>query len=259
MKKVIKIITLFFITLLMCGTAYGKVIIAIDAGHGGRDAGAVGQNKLYEKTVTLSIAKKLAALLNKDPEFRAVLTRSNDSYISVFQRSEIARKHKADLLISIHADAAPNRSAKGASVWVLSTKRADTELGRWIEQHEKQSELLGGAGDVLSGDDSDPFLSQAILDLQFSHSQRVGYSLASNILGEMNKVIALHKREPEHASLGVLRSPDIPSVLIEVGFISNASEEKLLRSNTHQDKIAQTIYKGVKRYIKNNPITKEKH
>jgi len=161
------------------------------------------------------------------------------------------------VLISIHADAAPNHNAKGASVWVLSTKRADTELGRWIEQHEKQSELLGGAGDVLSDGDN-PFLSQAILDLQFSNSQRVGYGVATDVLNEMAKVVTLHKRVPEHASLGVLRSPDIPSILIEVGFISNLSEEKSLRSEVHQNKIAQAIYKGLKNYIKANPINKEK-
>lgn len=259
MKKTFKLLLLFLLTSLICSMSYAKVVIAIDAGHGGKDSGAVGQQKLYEKTVTLSIAKKLQALINKDPTMKAILTRSNDSYISVNQRSEIARDYKADLLISLHADAAPNKAAKGASVWVLSTKRADTELGRWIEQHEKQSELLGGAGDVLSGQDSDPFLSQAILDLQFSNSQRVGYNVATDILKELNKVVTLHKRLPEHASLGVLRSPDIPSVLIEVGFISNLNEEKLLKSNAHQDKIAQAIYKGLKNYIKNNPITKEKY
>ncbi|WVD67883.1 N-acetylmuramoyl-L-alanine amidase [Orbus wheelerorum] len=256
MKKMIRIVSLFLVTLLMFSQAEGKVVIAIDAGHGGKDSGAVGQQKLYEKTVTLSIAKKLMTLINKDRDLKAVLTRSSDSYISVSQRSEIARKHKADLLISIHADAAPNRNAKGASIWVLSTKRADTELGRWIEKHEKQSELLGGAGDVLSDGDN-PFLSQAILDLQFSNSQRVGYGLATNVLNEMAKVATLHKRIPEHASLGVLRSPDIPSILIEVGFISNLSEEKLLRSEAHQNKIAQAIYKGLKSYIVANPINKE--
>lgn len=257
MKYIIKIISLLLAMLLMCSQVNGKVIIAIDAGHGGKDAGAVGQNKVYEKTVTLSIAKKLMVLINKDSALKAVMTRSQDNYISVYRRSEIARDHKADLLISIHADAAPNKSAKGASVWVLSTKRADTELGRWIEQHEKQSELLGGAGDALSEGDN-PFLSQAILDLQFSYSQQVGYELATNILRELGKSVTLHKRAPEHASLGVLRSPDIPSVLVEVGFISNLSEEKLLKTDAHQNKIAQAIYKGLKNYIKANPINKEK-
>ncbi|QIQ20509.1 hypothetical protein IPMB12_01710 [Zophobihabitans entericus] len=254
MKLITKIITTISMLVLVCTMASAKVVVAIDAGHGGKDSGAVGPTKLYEKTVTLSIAKKLAVLLNKDPLFKGVLTRSTDRFISVSARSEIARQQRANLLVSIHADAAPNRSAAGASVWVLSTRRADTELGRWLEQHEKQSELLGGAGDALAGDDTNPFLSQAILDLQFGHSQRVGYELAKGILKEMGKVARLHKSIPEHASLGVLRSPDIPSVLVEVGFISNSSEEKLLKSNDHQNKIANAIYQGLRNYVKQNPI-----
>ncbi|SCB83521.1 N-acetylmuramoyl-L-alanine amidase [Gilliamella intestini] len=249
----------FFILLLLCSSAYAaKVVIAVDAGHGGKDSGAIGKNKLYEKTVTLSIAKKLTNLLNKDPNFKGVLTRSSDNFISVSQRSEIARKNKANLLVSVHADAAPNRNATGASIWVLSTKRADTELGRWLEQDEKQSQLLGGAGDALS-DDHDPHLSQAILDLQFSYSQRVGYELAKQVLKEIKKIVKLHKSVPEHASLGVLRSPDIPSILVEVGFISNEGEERLLSSNTHQDKIAKAIYQGIKNYVKQNPKFGEQH
>lgn len=258
MKQIIRIMSLLIVFLFM-SMAEAKVVIAIDAGHGGKDSGAIGQRKLYEKNVTLSIAKRLATLINKDNKMKAVLTRKNDTFISVFQRSEIARKNKADLLISIHADAAPNRNATGASIWVLSTKRADTELGRWLEKHEKQSELLGGAGDALSGQNNNPFLSQAVLDLQFSYSQRVGYGLASDILKEMQKFVPLHKPIPEHASLGVLRSPDIPSVLIEVGFISNLDEEKLLRSESHQIKIVNAIYKGLNNYIKNHPISKDKH
>lgn len=249
----------FFILLLLCSSAYAaKVVIAVDAGHGGKDSGAIGKNKLYEKTVTLSIAKKLTNLLNKDPNFKGVLTRSSDNFISVSQRSEIARKNKANLLVSVHADAAPNRNATGASIWVLSTKRADTELGRWLEQDEKQSQLLGGAGDALS-DDHDPHLSQAVLDLQFSYSQRVGYELAKQVLKEMKGVTKLHKSAPEHASLGVLRSPDIPSILVEVGFISNEGEERLLSSNTHQNKIAKAIYQGIKNYVKQNPKFGEQH
>ncbi|MCO6550036.1 hypothetical protein A9G26_01075 [Gilliamella sp. Bim1-2] len=249
----------FFILLLLCSSAYAaKVVIAVDAGHGGKDSGAIGKNKLYEKTVTLSIAKKLTNLLNKDPNFKGVLTRSSDNFISVSQRSEIARKNKANLLVSVHADAAPNRNATGASIWVLSTKRADTELGRWLEQDEKQSQLLGGAGDALS-DDHDPHLSQAVLDLQFSYSQRVGYELAKQVLKEMKGITKLHKSAPEHASLGVLRSPDIPSILVEVGFISNEGEERLLSSNAYQDKIAKAIYQGIKNYVKQNPKFGEQH
>lgn len=254
MKKLLTL--LLFI--LLCHSAYAKVIIAVDAGHGGKDSGAIGKNNLYEKTVTLSITKKLVVLLNNDRNFKGILTRNSDHFISVFQRSEIARKNKANLLISIHADAAPVRSASGASIWVLSMKRADTELGRWIEQHEKQSELLGGAGDALS-EDNNPHLSQAVLDLQFSYSQRVGYELAAKILQEMSGKITLHKRSPEYASLGVLRSPDIPSILIEVGFISNIGEERLLRSNSYRDKIAQTVYQGIKNYVKANPKFGEQH
>lgn len=253
-----KLLTFIMLLLFCCSTYATKVVIAVDAGHGGKDSGAIGKNRLYEKTVTLSIAKKLTNLLNDDPNFKGVLTRSKDNFISVFQRSEIARKNKANLLISIHADAAPNRNATGASIWVLSTKRADTELGRWLEQDEKQSQLLGGAGDALS-DDHDHHLSQAVLDLQFSYSQRVGYELATQVLKEMTGLIKVHKRKPEHASLGVLRSPDIPSILIEVGFISNESEESLLRSNIHQDKIAKAIYQGIKNYVKQNPKFGEQH
>ena len=255
MKKILT----FFILLFLCSSVYAsKVVIAVDAGHGGKDSGAIGQNQLYEKNVTISIAKKLTNLLNKDPNFKGVLTRRTDNFISVHERSDIARKSKANLLISIHADAAPNRNATGASIWVLSTKRADTELGRWLEQDEKQSQLLGGAGDALS-DDHDQNLSQAVLDLQFSYSQRVGYELATQVLKEMDGVIKLHKSIPEHASLGVLRSPDIPSILIEVGFITNEAEERLLASNAHQDKIAKVIYQGIKNYVKQNPKFGEKH
>lgn len=231
----------------------GKIVVAIDAGHGGKDSGAIGRNSnLYEKTVTLSIARKLNVLLQKTPGITPVLTRNNDTFISVASRSDIARTKKANLLISIHADSAPNRQASGASVWVLSNKRADTELGRWLEQHEKQSELLGGAGDALKKD-TNPYLSQAVIDLQFAHSQRAGYNLATKLISELSKIAKMHKYSPEHASLGVLRSPDIPSILVEVGFISNANEEKLLKNDKYQNKIALAIYNGIKNYLKSNP------
>lgn len=231
-----------------------KIVIAIDAGHGGKDSGAVGLNGLQEKTVTLAIARKLKALLDNDPNFQGVLTRDGDYFISVMGRSDVARNKNAHLLISIHADAAPNRSATGASVWVLSNRRANSEMGRWLEQHEKQSELLGGAGDVLANSESNPYLSQAVLDLQFGHSQRVGYDVAVKVISEMRRIGSLHKRSPEHASLGVLRSPDIPSLLVETGFISNTGEERLLGSAAFQDKLAQAIYKGVRSYFLAHPL-----
>ena len=229
------------------------VIVAIDAGHGGQDPGAIGQHGLKEKNVTIAIARKLKKLLDADPMFKPVLTRNGNYFISVMGRSEVARKENASLLVSIHADSAPVHSASGASVWVLSNRRANSEMANWLEQTEKQSELLGGAGDLLANSQSDPYLSQAVLDLQFGHSQRVGYDVATKVLQNLRQVTPLHKRLPEHASLGVLRSPDIPSLLVETGFISNAQEEKLLGSAAYQTKIAHAIYRGLRAYFRSHP------
>lgn len=235
-------------------TSDNQIIVAIDAGHGGQDPGAQGVGGLKEKNVTIAIARKLQAEMSRDPMFKPVLTRDGDYFISVMGRSDVARKQGANLLVSIHADAAPNRSASGASVWVLSNRRANSEMGNWLEQHEKQSELLGGAGDMLANTASDPYLSQAVLDLQFGHSQRVGYDVAVKVLQQLRKVGALHKAKPEHASLGVLRSPDIPSLLVETGFISNPSGERLLGSSAYQDKIAHAIYEGLRNYFLTHPL-----
>lgn len=235
-------------------SANDTVIVAIDAGHGGQDPGAIGMNGLKEKNVTIAIARKLKAMLNDDPMFKGVLTRDGDYFISVMGRSDVARKQNANVLVSIHADAAPNRSARGASVWVLSNRRANSEMANWLEQHEKQSELLGGAGDLLANSQADPYLSQAVLDLQFGHSQRVGYDVAVKVIQQLQQVGSLHKRRPEHASLGVLRSPDIPSLLVETGFISNPSEERLLGSSAYQEKIAGSIYRGLRSYFLTHPL-----
>ncbi|EPN9382967.1 N-acetylmuramoyl-L-alanine amidase AmiB [Cronobacter malonaticus] len=231
-----------------------RVVVAIDAGHGGQDPGAIGPGGVREKNVTIAIARKLRTLLNDDPMFKGVLTRDGDYFISVMGRSDVARQQNANLLVSIHADAAPNRDATGASVWVLSNRRANSEMASWLEQHEKQSELLGGAGDVLANSQADPYLSQAVLDLQFGHSQRVGYDVATSVLGQLQRVGALHKRRPEHASLGVLRSPDIPSLLVETGFISNTGEERLLASDDYQQQIAEAIYQGLRNYFIAHPL-----
>ncbi|HCJ6374729.1 N-acetylmuramoyl-L-alanine amidase AmiB [Citrobacter sp. RHBSTW-00671] len=231
-----------------------KVVIAIDAGHGGQDPGAIGPGGTREKNVTIAVARKLRGLLNDDPMFKGVLTRDGDYFISVMGRSDVARKQNANFLVSIHADAAPNRDATGASVWVLSNRRANSEMAGWLEQHEKQSELLGGAGDVLANSQSDPYLSQAVLDLQFGHSQRVGYDVATSMIGQLERIGSMHKRRPEHASLGVLRSPDIPSVLVETGFISNNSEERLLASDDYQQQLAEAIYKGLRNYFQSHPM-----
>lgn len=223
----------------------GVLVIAIDAGHGGKDPGAIGTGLgLREKVVTLQIAKELKALLDKDHRFKSVLTRTGDYYISVPNRSEIARKNKANYLISIHADSNGSPSLRGASVWVLSNKRASSEMGRWLEDHEKQSELLGGAGNVLASHD-EKYLNQTVLDLQFGHSQRAGYQLGQAILKRFGSFAKLSKNVPQHASLGVLRSPDIPSVLVETGFLSNHEEESKLATAAYRRQIANAIYRGL--------------
>lgn len=233
---------------------FEPLVVAIDAGHGGQDPGASGPNGLHEKNVTIAIARKLKKLLDRDKIFKPILTRNGDYFISVMGRSDVARKKGASVLVSIHADAAPNRTASGASVWVLSNQRANSEMANWLEQHEKQSELLGGASYLLANSQADPYLSQAVLDLQFGYSQRVGYDIAMKVLGQLQRVGPLHKRRPEHASLGVLRSPDIPSLLVETGFISNIREELLLGSSVYQKQIANAIHLGLRAYFLAHPL-----
>lgn len=246
MKKFLSCITFLC---LFSSAVEAKTVIAIDAGHGGKDPGAIGKNLgIKEKDVTLSIAKELKALLDKDPNFKAVMTRSGDYFIQLPNRTEIARKNKANYLVSIHADSSPSsKDLKGASVWVLSNRRANDELGKWLEDHEKQSELLGGAGSVLSNA-NERYLSQTVLDLQFSHSQRSGYELGKTVLKKMSNITPLAKSAPQHASLSVLRSPDIPSILVETGFLSNATEEQKLSSLNYRRQVARAIYNGLVEY-----------
>ncbi|WP_439256703.1 N-acetylmuramoyl-L-alanine amidase [Lonepinella sp. BR2271] len=248
-----KRILLFILTALFSSASLAEVwTIAIDPGHGGKDPGAIGRNlHIYEKNVTLSIARELKALLDKDPNFRGVLTRNGDYYITVPSRSEIARRNKANYLISIHADSSQKPTMRGASVWVLSNRRANDEMGQWLEDHEKQSELLGGAGKVLSHS-NEVYLNQTVLDLQFGHSQRVGYELGNTILQNFSRITQLSRSRPQHASLGVLRSPDIPSVLVETGFLSNREEEAKLSTLFYRRRIAYIIYQGLVDYRRKN-------
>lgn len=229
------------------------VVIAVDAGHGGEDPGAIGPRKTQEKRVTLAIAKKVAALIDAEPGMKAVLTRTGDYYVNLNRRSELARKQGADLLLSIHADAVESRTPHGASAWVLSSRRAQSELGRWLEQHEKHSELLGGAGDVLSDNSSERYLTHTLLDMSMDHSREVGYAVSRRVLDELGRVAHLHKRHPESASLAVLKAPDIPSLLIETGFISNPTEERKLGDSTYQQKLARAIVTGVRRHFHEAP------
>ncbi|RIY35711.1 LysM peptidoglycan-binding domain-containing protein [Psittacicella gerlachiana] len=220
------------------------IVVAIDAGHGGKDPGTIGRiYKLYEKNVTLDIARRLYRLLESDPAFTPKMVRDKDVYIPVQNRSTIARNLKADLLISVHADASPNVNALGASVWVLSTTRATTETGRLLERQEQQSSLLGGTGEILST--TNQKVARDVIDLSFTQQQQTSTLLANSILTQMAKITNLHKRTPQYASLGVLRSPDIPSILIETGFLSNRVEEVRLRTATYRTDVAKAIYTGL--------------
>ncbi len=231
-----------------------EVLIVIDPGHGGEDPGSIGPSRSkYEKDAVLSISHKIAAQLNATPGVKARLTRTGDYFVNLNRRVAIARENDAHLLISVHADAFTSPRPRGGSVFVLNTRRANTEISRWVENHEKQSELLGGSGSAFVTNTTDRNVNQTLLDLQFSHSQKEGYKLATNILSEMGRVAHLHNDKPINTSLAVLRSPQIPSVLVETGFISNPTEEKLLFQRAHQDKLAQAITKAVVKYLKDNP------
>ncbi|MEZ9658762.1 N-acetylmuramoyl-L-alanine amidase [Vibrio sp. 10N.261.52.F3] len=229
------------------------ILIVIDPGHGGEDPGSIGPTRKYEKDATLSISKKLAAQLNAVPGIKTRMTRNADYFVNLNRRVAIARENEAHLLISIHADAFTTPQPRGGSVFVLNTRRANTEISRWIENKEKQSELLGGSGAAFTSNIDDKNVNQTLLDLQFSHSQKEGYKLATAILSEMGKVAKLHNSKPINTSLAVLRSPQIPSVLVETGFISNPTEEKLLFQRSHQDKLARAVTKAVVKYLKANP------
>lgn len=229
------------------------IIVAIDAGHGGNDPGSIGPAGTYEKHITLSIAKKLEAMVNAERGMKAFMTRSGDYYISPNKRPELARQQKADLLISIHADAFTQPEPRGGSVWVLSMRRADTELGRWMERTERHSELLGGAAEVISDKSSERYLAETILGLSMDHSMATSHDLGNKVIQELKGVTKLHKKAPQAASLAVLTSPDIPSILVEVGFISNPQEEKNLNWTKYRERLAKAMFNAAKRYFKQVP------
>lgn len=229
------------------------VIIAIVAGHGGEDPGSIGVKGSYEKRVTLSIAKKLAKLIDQRNGFKAVMIRTGDYYVNHSRKTELARQNKADLLISIHADAFVSPKPYGASVLVQSSRRANSEFTRWIENRQDESELLGGAGETIKKT-KDKNLAFTLADMKKEYTMASSYEFALHVIKEIKQVTRLHKKEPEGLSLAVLKSSDIPSVLIETGFISNPSEEKKLNSKHHQQKLATAIFKAVDSYfIANTP------
>ncbi len=231
-----------------------RVTVAIDAGHGGDDPGSIGPRGTYEKHVVIRIATALAKLINDDPGMQAYLIRTGDYYVGLNERPQKAWDAKADFFVSIHADAFRTPQPSGGSVWVLSKRRADSEVGRWLENREQQSELLGGVTDILSKNGHEPYLAETLLDMSMDSSIAGAYTAAKHIIDEMSTITKMHKKTPQAASLAVLKSPDKPSLLVETGFISNPREEQLLTSNAHQQKLARALYNGIRRYFVSNPI-----
>ncbi|HBK52041.1 MAG TPA: N-acetylmuramoyl-L-alanine amidase [Pseudomonas sp.] len=228
------------------------IVVAIDAGHGGEDPGASGSRGQHEKDIVLQIAKELQRQINREKGFRAELTRTGDYFIPLRKRTEIARKKGADLFISIHADAAPSRAAFGASVFALSDRGATSETARWLADTENRSDLIGGAGNV-SLDDKDRMLAGVLLDLSMTATLSSSLNVGQKVLGNMGRVTSLHKQRVEQAGFMVLKSPDIPSILVETGFISNNNEAAKLATASHQQALARSIRTGVHQYFQQNP------
>lgn len=225
------------------------ILIALDPGHGGEDPGAIGRNGTREKDIVLSIARRLKKLIDSQPNMRAYLTRDNDYFVPLHVRVQKARRVKADLFISIHADAWIKPSARGSSVFALSQNGATSAAARWMAKRENEADLIGGV-DLGSHNKQ---VAQVLLDLstaaQINDSMRVG----DQVLGEIGKINRLHKKSVERAGFAVLKAPDIPSILVETAFISNPEEERLLRSPGHQDKIARAMLTGISGYFASSP------
>lgn len=221
------------------------IIIAIDAGHGGNDPGAHGPNGTEEKKITLEIARKLANLINKQPGMKAVMVRKGDYFVDLRKRMQIARAAKADLFISIHADAFQNTTVKGASVFTLSNKGATSEAARWLADSENASDLVGG----VSLNDKENVLASVLLDLSQTATQDASVNVAGKVLKNFERIGELHYASVQKAGFLVLKSPDVPSILVETAFISNPSEELRLVNAAHQAKIAGAIFDGVRNYF----------
>jgi len=219
-------------------------IVAIDAGHGGEDPGAIGPRGTREKNVTLALARQLKKLVDRDPGMRGVLIRTSDYYISLRRRTEIARSAQANLFISIHADAFPKRSVRGSSVYTLSTDGASSEAARWLSNKENAADLIGG----VSLRDKDDTVAKVLWDLSMTKSISDSRELAADILRGLRRVGRVHRNRVEYAGFAVLKSPDMPSVLVESAFLSNPQEERLLRTESHRRKVADAIYEGIRRY-----------
>lgn len=224
------------------------VIIAIDAGHGGDDPGASGQRGTREKVVVLAIARQLERLIKKEPGMKPLMIRTGDYYLGLRKRMDKARDKRADLFISIHADAFRNGRASGASVYVLSQNGATSEAAQWLAKSENDADMIGG----VSLDDKDDLLRSVLLDLSQNATIAASLDVGGNVLKELGRVGKVHKKRVEQAGFVVLKSPDIPSILVETGYISNKREERNLRDKNYQRKLAVAMLKGVRRYFKHN-------
>jgi N-acetylmuramoyl-L-alanine amidase len=225
------------------------LIIAIDAGHGGEDPGAIGRKGTREKDVVLSIARRLKTAVDAEPGMKGVLIRSGDYYIPLRKRMALARKHKADFFVSIHADAFRDHRARGSSVYVLSRKGASSEAARWLAQKENSADFVGG----VSLDDKDDVLASVLLDLSQTASMQASHDAAEQVLRNLRSLGRVHSTKVQQARFVVLKSPDIPSMLVETAFISNPAEEKNLRSAAHQEKLARAILGGIRDYFQRDP------
>ncbi|MDX1589258.1 MAG: N-acetylmuramoyl-L-alanine amidase [Oleiphilaceae bacterium] len=228
------------------------IIVVVDPGHGGEDPGATGPSGVREKVIALAIAKRLVEKISALEGYQAYSTRQGDYYVSLRDRVKIARDYKADLFVSIHADAFPSPQPRGASVFTLSTSGATSETARWLAQRENRADLAGGVGGV-SLSDKDDMLAGVLLDLSMTASIQYSNGVGRNILSELNNVGRLHKSNVEQAGFAVLKSPDIPSLLVETGFISNPIDEGNLSSKKHQERLARAILSGVQRYFSDSP------
>jgi N-acetylmuramoyl-L-alanine amidase len=225
------------------------LIIAVDAGHGGDDPGAIGKNGTREKDVVLAIARELARRINAEPGMRAVLTRGGDYFVTLRDRMQRARAQKADLFVSVHADSIRDRRVDGSSVYILSPRGASDEAARWLAERENASDLIGG----VSLDDKDDVLASVLLDLSQSAALSASEAAAEQVLRSLNQVGEVRKRQVQQARFVVLKSPDIPSMLVETAYISNPAEERRLRGQNHQSRLAAAIHQGVRDYFYANP------
>lgn len=228
------------------------IVIAVDAGHGGEDPGAMGPNRIREKEVTLAIAKELIAAINAQPGFSGKLTRTGDYFIPLKKRRDIARNMKADLFVSIHADAFSKASARGASVFALSRNGATSETARFLAERENESDLIGGVGNI-SLDDKDQVLAGVLVDLSMTATLNSSLQVGHHVLNSMGGIAHLHKRHVEQAGFMVLKSPDVPSILVETGFISNPDESRKLATPAYRKQMAGSVFKGIRQYFYQHP------